>query len=134
MNANPLGSTPPPSLESVRQAATTFHRQSLDSPGAQSQLATLRARIALCQSCPTTCANPEKSKMEASCPLTPPRWGPFDATKAPASSTGLGDMVEKLAKPIAKALRLKCLDGNGQLKPESGCAKRKAWLNSLAKR
>jgi len=50
-------------------------------------------------------------------------------TKGPA--TGLGDIVEKLAKPIAKALGLGCLDKAGKLKPESGCAKRRDAMNRL---
>jgi hypothetical protein len=49
-------------------------------------------------------------------PIQPPRLG-------------MGDVVERVAKPIAKALKLPCLDGNGRLKPESGCARRKAALN-----
>ncbi len=49
-------------------------------------------------------------------------------------SLGLGDLVEKAAKPIAKALRLDCLDERGELKPESKCAKRKRWLNRLTNR
>jgi hypothetical protein len=44
---------------------------------------------------------------------------------------GLGDLVETAAKPIAKALKLDCLDSSGNLKPESGCAKRKAALNRI---
>lgn len=43
----------------------------------------------------------------------------------------LGDIVERLAKPIAKALNLPCLDKDGNLKPESGCAKRRDALNKL---
>lgn len=46
----------------------------------------------------------------------------------------LGDIVERLAKPIAIALSMKCIDENGQLKPDSGCAKRKAYLNELHQR
>lgn len=42
----------------------------------------------------------------------------------------LGDAVEKLAKPIAKALKLPCLDGD-KLRPESPCAKRRDRLNRL---
>jgi len=44
---------------------------------------------------------------------------------------GLGDRIERLAKPIAKALRLPCLDKTGNLKPESGCAKRRDAMNKL---
>jgi hypothetical protein len=42
---------------------------------------------------------------------------------------GLGDWVERVVKPIARVLRLACLDKNGNLKPDSGCAKRRDWLN-----
>ena len=41
----------------------------------------------------------------------------------------LGDKVERFAKPIAKALRLPCLDENDELLPESPCAKRRDRLN-----
>lgn len=47
---------------------------------------------------------------------------------------GLGDLVESAAKPIAKALGLKCIDGKGNLKPESKCAKRRDWLNRVTRR
>ena len=43
----------------------------------------------------------------------------------------LGDAIETLAKPIAKALHLGCLDESGELRPESGCAKRRDFLNQL---
>jgi hypothetical protein len=46
-------------------------------------------------------------------------------------SIRLGDLIERLAKPIAKALALPCLDSTGQLKPESPCAKRRDALNRL---
>lgn len=42
---------------------------------------------------------------------------------------GLGDIVERLAKPVAKALNLSCLDATNNLRPESPCAKRRDWLN-----
>ncbi len=41
----------------------------------------------------------------------------------------LGDKVERAVKPVARALRMKCLDENGKLRPESRCAKRRDWLN-----
>lgn len=44
---------------------------------------------------------------------------------------GLGDKLERLAKPIAKFLKLPCLDERGELKRESGCAKRRDGLNAL---
>ena len=43
---------------------------------------------------------------------------------------GLGDVVERLAKPIAVALKMPCLDAKRELKPESPCAKRRDKLNS----
>lgn len=45
---------------------------------------------------------------------------------------GLGDLVEKIAKPIAKVLGLKCHDKQGNLKPGTPCAKRKALLNRIS--
>ena len=44
---------------------------------------------------------------------------------------GLGDKVEALVKPIAKALKLPCLDKTGKLRPDSPCAKRRDRLNKL---
>jgi hypothetical protein len=46
----------------------------------------------------------------------------------------LGDKIESLVKPIAKALKLPCLDGKGKLKPSSPCAKRRDKINQLAAR
>lgn len=44
---------------------------------------------------------------------------------------GLGDAVAAVATPIARALHLPCIDpATKQLRPESGCAKRKARLNA----
>lgn len=40
-----------------------------------------------------------------------------------------GDLVERAVKPIARVLRLSCLDAKGKLKPQSPCGKRKAALN-----
>jgi hypothetical protein len=48
------------------------------------------------------------------------------------ANRGLGDMVSKVATPIARALKLPCVDrATGELRQESGCAKRKAMLNQL---
>ncbi len=44
---------------------------------------------------------------------------------------GLGDLVEKLAKPVAKALKRPCIKQDGTLRPESACAKRRRLLNKL---
>ena len=49
----------------------------------------------------------------------------------PSCGTGLGDLVERLVKPIAIALKLPCLDEQNQLRPESPCAKRRDALNRL---
>jgi hypothetical protein len=49
----------------------------------------------------------------------------------PETSHRIGDRVERLVKPIAKALKLQCLDADGKLKPSSGCAKRRDKLNAL---
>jgi len=46
---------------------------------------------------------------------------------------GLGDRLEHFLKPIARALKLNCLDANGQLKKNSGCARRRDKLNQLSK-
>lgn len=79
----------------------------------------------LCYTCPTPCnPRPDPVLPESKCPLAEPRW--------PAvSQFGLGDLVEVASKPIAKALRLPCLNPDGTLKPDSGCAKRKEILNHL---
>lgn len=48
----------------------------------------------------------------------------------PQPIRGLGDLVERAAKPIAKALKMSCLDEKGQLKPVSPCGKRRDALNA----
>lgn len=48
---------------------------------------------------------------------------------AAGSIRGLGDVVEKIAHPIAKALHLPCVDPVKGLRPDSPCAKRRDWLN-----
>jgi len=47
---------------------------------------------------------------------------------------GLGDVIEVFAKPIAKALKLPCLDDQDRLKPESPCAKRRDALNAAGRK
>lgn len=44
---------------------------------------------------------------------------------------GLGDLIEKIAKPFAKMMRLPCLDADGKLVTGSPCAKRRDALNKL---
>lgn len=43
----------------------------------------------------------------------------------------LGDLIETIAKPVAKLLRLPCVKPDSSLKPDSGCAKRRDKLNQL---
>jgi len=43
---------------------------------------------------------------------------------------GLGDRIAAVATPIARVLRLPCIDpATGQLRPEAGCSKRRKQLN-----
>ncbi len=43
-----------------------------------------------------------------------------------------GDAIAKVATPIARSLGLPCIDPQtNQLRPESGCGKRRAWLNNF---
>jgi hypothetical protein len=44
----------------------------------------------------------------------------------------IGDLVASVATPIARLLHLPCIDPKTKdLRPESGCAKRKQKLNKL---
>jgi hypothetical protein len=52
--------------------------------------------------------------------------------ECPHGIRGLGDIVEALAKPVAKALNLPCLDEQKKLRPESPCAKRRNFLNKIS--
>jgi hypothetical protein len=48
----------------------------------------------------------------------------------PRKRPGLGDLVSKIATPIARALNLDCIDPEtNNLKPDSGCAQRRDALN-----
>jgi hypothetical protein len=51
-----------------------------------------------------------------------------------ATGKGLGDRVEQMAKPIAKLLGLDCLDAQGRLRVDSGCAKRRDRLNDMGRK
>lgn len=97
-----------------------------DAPRADQHLIDVfRTRRYLCRACPTPCNPlPRMADLTFKCPLD--RWPAIDLP-----SSGLGDWVERFAKPIARALRLDCLDKEGQLKPESGCAKRRYALNKM---
>jgi len=45
----------------------------------------------------------------------------------------IGTMIERAVKPIGTRLGLPCYDERGNLRPDSGCAKRRDWLNGGAK-
>lgn len=88
-----------------------------------------KQRRVACHSCPTPCRPlPPVFDLTKTCPLPVPRWDKIEVEKL-----GLGDWVERLAKPIARMLKLDCLDEKDQLKPESDCAKRRDRLNRLTK-
>lgn len=53
----------------------------------------------------------------------------------PHAPIRLGDIIASVATPIARALKLPCIDSaTKELRPESGCAKRKAKLNALTRK
>ncbi len=60
------------------------------------------------------------------------RWGAYTKC-APGTPRirGLGDIVERIAKPIAQALGIPCHGTDGRLKPESPCAKRRDAMNRM---
>lgn len=64
----------------------------------------------------------------AACPLARSRWGQWDC-KPGEPVRGLGDLVHVIALPIARALRLPCVDPvTKKLRPESPCAaRRRNW-------
>ncbi|MGA2140688.1 MAG: hypothetical protein ABSH14_17690 [Verrucomicrobiia bacterium] len=61
-------------------------------------------------------------------PLSPSVVGRVPSRGA---SHGLGDRIEKILKPVARALGSKCLDEHDNLKPDSWCAKRRDALNRV---
>lgn len=79
------------------------------------------SRREACRTCPTPCKPlPVITDESAKCPLEPSRW---------PDGSGLGSLLEMIAKPIAVSLKLKCVDEKGALRPDSGCAQRRDWLN-----
>ena len=99
----------------------------------------VQVRADICGDCPTPCALQRDPAAHAdpcaSCPLSPPRWGPWDCSPsapppslpapggdtAPAGMRGLGDLVALVADPIGRALGLD--------KAKCGCAARQDALN-----
>lgn len=117
--------TPPPHFPATAPGSPS-------APGAigpipSSIVAIFAQRRLACRRCPTPCDAPPVFKLQSPCPLSPPRWAAVPAEKL----LGLGDLVEKLAKPIARALNLRCLDDQDNLKPDSPCARRKALMNRV---
>lgn len=68
-------------------------------------------------------------------PVTAEEYAAHRAASVPSvAKKGLGDLVAAVATPIARALRLPCIDPvTKQLRPESGCAQRQAALNRFLK-
>lgn len=93
----------------------------------------IQIRRDICGDCATPCANlPDAAHPCSACPLN--QWGQWGAcnsadTPAPVGVTtaaplrGLGDLVAKIAEPIAAAIGLD--------KSKCGCAKRQATLNRI---
>lgn len=52
-------------------------------------------------------------------------------TKKNHGITGAGDVIEMLAKPIAKLMKIPCLDAEGKLRVGSGCAQRRDAMNKM---
>lgn len=90
-------------------------------------------RRELCKSCKTPCEfqnNLEwRAKSASVCPVG--RWHAYVLyvkNKAPQKLRGIGDVVEKVAGPIAAAID-KISGGKTKLKGCSACAKRREMLN-----
>lgn len=74
---------------------------------------------------PLSILKPDKFK------LSPRNGKPLVKTPL-VKTTGLGDLISSVATPIARALNLDCIDkATGQLKPDSGCAKRRELANKI---
>jgi hypothetical protein len=56
----------------------------------------------------------------------------LNGVQQPIVKPGLGDKIARIATPIARMLGFPCVDPKtGQLKNDSGCAKRRDVLNKL---
>lgn len=82
------------------------------------------------------CAFLDRVDYEDDCSFCPNgHFGQYERSKCKdveEKSFGLGDMVATVATPIARVLKLSCIDPKThQLRPESKCAKRKQKLNNL---
>jgi len=65
------------------------------------------------------------------CPFRSPEAGVASTVPSRLPRLGLGDIIERAAKPFARAIGSNCLDERGALKPDSGCAKRRDALNRV---
>ena len=95
----------------------------------------MEVRGEICGRCPTPCEHQHAAAFHAApcsaCPVN--NWRQYGRCERFAPPRGLGDLVAAVATPLARALRLPCIDpATQQLRPESGCAKRKAALNRLS--
>ena len=61
---------------------------------------------------------------------------PAGTQRAPSQKRpmGLGDLIERLAHPIAVALKLPCLDAQQRLKTDSPCGRRRDAANRLGEK
>lgn len=86
-------------------------------------IAAVRADI--CRACPTPCEHRASTTFHSArcsrCPAD--RWGAWRCTEQAKPMRGLGDLVAKVADPIARAIGLD--------KSKCGCAKRQEALNRL---
>jgi len=93
----------------------------MDQPAKPFPKGVVEVRDQICEDCPTPCSpRPDSTQPCARCELK--RWGTWGACRdTPPPMRGLGDLVAKVANPIAKALHIdpaKC-----------GCKARQEWLN-----
>lgn len=87
----------------------------------------VEVRRAICAA--ANCAGADFSDPCATCHG---HWGQYNASLC---RKGLGDKVAAIATPIARVLKLGCIDpATKEPRPESNCAKRKAKLNELGEK
>ena len=88
----------------------------------------IQIRADICGDCATPCADrPDVAQACAACPIR--KWGKYgncqagDEPTQPEKMRGLGDLVAKVAQPIAKVLHIES--------SKCRCAKRQAALNRI---
>jgi hypothetical protein len=89
-------------------------------------------RLNKCNSCKTPCANQKNKSFIldscSSCPLDKPEWDIFGRCQNLESSIGLGDIVYKIANPIAQVIDSAI---GTSIATCGGCAKRREALNKI---